>query len=203
MSSRSLSAAEERKKAFFRQVFHQSSRSGHVTCHFCKETIWAPNSKCNSYSSSSNNTAPHHPIQTHPPFPMPTAFLLNTRADSCFSPVSLLEKHHLDKCRILKERRVTAEKENLKLLSIGGVEILEEFLPPIFKPAPRRAKHDGFVMSSSALLDDPNRAPSDIDGNGRQRTGKKGYTRCVYCNAETYAPNTSRHECSKRRKKQS
>lgn len=156
MSSRSLSAAEERKKAFFRQVFHQSSRSGHVTCHFCKETIWAPN-----------------------------------------------KKHHLDKCRILKERRVTAEKENLKLLSIGGVEILEEFLPPIFKPAPRRAKHDGFVMSSSALLDDPNRAPSDIDGNGRQRTGKKGYTRCVYCNAETYAPNTSRHECSKRRKKQS
>lgn len=108
-------------------------------------------------------------------------------------------KHHIEKCATLRNCRAQAKNSNTKLAIIGGIDIEEDLLKPLEKPTPKPAKIDGFVMSSSALLSDPRRAPSDFDGDYKQKTGKKGYTRCLACNAETYAPNTSRHSCAKRR----
>lgn len=46
-------------------------------------------------------------------------------------------------------------------------------------PRPKPAKLEGFVMSSSALLDDPTAAPLPGEPKHEQKTGRKGYTRYV------------------------
>lgn len=111
-------------------------------------------------------------------------------------------KHHVEKCRVLTKARALAKKNDIKLVTIGGVDIDEDLLKSMKPPSPKPAKIEGFVMSSSVLLSDPKKAPSILESDSRQRTGRKGYTRCLKCNTETYGPNTSRHVCNKKRSKQ-
>lgn len=42
--SSSSDALQAKKKSFHKKVFHHSPRNGYVDCHFCKTTVWAPNS---------------------------------------------------------------------------------------------------------------------------------------------------------------
>lgn len=59
---------------------------------------------------------------------------------------------------------------------------------------PREAKIPGFVMSNTVLRHDPLRAPTLKEQKMGVRTGRKGYTRCLACNCEVFAPNTLRHK---------
>lgn len=138
-------------------------------------------------------------LSTHPSIPTLLRYISNLFC----SPNSFFRitpgKHHIEKCPVLKSARLTAKSNDVKLVMVGGIDIDEDLLSNVSLPTPKPAKIDGFVMSSSVLLSDPRRAPSGVDSNSRQRTGRKGYTRCLKCNAETYGPNTSRHSCHGKR----
>lgn len=178
-TSTSPSSREEKKKEFYRKVFQLTSQSGYVNCHFCKTSIWAPNGMSTKYIVSTVSLT-----------------VTKTFSDLLTLTCSFLSgKHHIEKCSVLKTARLTAKRNDIKLVMVGGIDIDEDLLNNVSLPTPKPAKIHGFVMSSSVLLTDPSRAPSGMSTNTRQRTGRKGYTRCLKCNAETYGPNTSRHVC--------
>lgn len=86
-------------------------------------------------------------------------------------------RYHIDKCSVIVRARADAIRNNVKLASIGNIAIDEELFSAPSLPQPKPAKLDGFVMSSSALKDNPRVAPLPGDKKEDQRTGKKGYTR--------------------------
>lgn len=104
-------------------------------------------------------------------------------------------RYHIEKCTVI--RRCRSQKEDDVLLhSINGLRIEEEFFakPKPMKPKP--AKIPGFVMSNTVLLSDCRVAPTTAQLKAGAIVGRKGYTRCLDCNTELFAPNTRRHALS-------
>lgn len=79
------------------------------------------------------------------------------------------------------------------LHSINGHRLEAEFFAKPKARRPKQAKIAGFVMSNTVLLSDPTVAPDAGQLERGACVGRKGYTRCLGCNAEVFAPNGKRH----------
>lgn len=88
------------------------------------------------------------------------------------------------------------EDEGIVLHAINGLRIQSEFFAQPKPLKPKLAKIPGFVMSNTVLLSNPRVAPTLVELKGGAVVGRKGYTRCVACNTELFAPNTRRHVLS-------
>lgn len=106
----------------------------------------------------------------------------------------------MEKCPVILRARKKADDEGVKLLQIENIRFDEEVFKKPKEVVPKPAKFPGFVISSTVDIDDPRRAPAQIQQHSGTRAGRKGYVRCVYCNAEVYAPNAKHHaaSCKKR-----
>lgn len=96
-------------------------------------------------------------------------------------------RYHLDSCEKLVQERKQAIRNGHTLKSICGVTISDEqvFSKPA-TPSCRAAKVEGFVMS-------PAGAATSHDNDGAATKITKGYVRCLVCEQEVWAPNSSRH----------
>ena len=99
----------------------------------------------------------------------------------------------MEKCPVLFHARRKAEDEGLTLHTICGLRIEEDLFKKPKAPRLKAAKLEGFVISSTAHIDDPRKAPTAAEKRRGVRTGRKGYVRCLACNAEAYAPNARHH----------
>lgn len=108
----------------------------------------------------------------------------------CFASTG---RYHIEKCRKILDARKTARLGGSQQTTINGRKIDDDIFKKIKPPIPRPAKIRGFVVSSSVTLSDPFSAPTLEDVDKGVRTGRKGYVRCLYCNAEVFAPNASYH----------
>lgn len=102
-------------------------------------------------------------------------------------------RYHIEKCDVLLDARRTARLRNLTLTSINGLPVEEVFFKDQKCFFPKPSKVTGFVMSNTVAMDDPNYVPSREDIKRGVITGRKGYVRCVSCNAEVFAPNARAH----------
>ena len=108
----------------------------------------------------------------------------------------------MEKCPVLCRARRKAEDEGLTLHTICGLRIEEDLFKKPKASRPKAAKLPGFVISSTVHIDDPRKAPTVAEKRLGVRTGRKGYVRCLACNAEVYAPNARHHAavCVQRRR---
>lgn len=106
----------------------------------------------------------------------------------------------MEKCPVILRARKKADEEGVKLVQIENIRFDEDVFKKPKEVVPKPAKFPGFVISSTVDINDPNSAPSQGQQHLGVRTGRKGYVRCVYCNAEVYAPNAKHHavSCTKR-----
>lgn len=102
-------------------------------------------------------------------------------------------RYHIDRCPVLCHFRAL-QSEELVLFSVNGIRIYHEYFTQPKPLRPKRAKISGFVMSNTVLRNDPSKAPNIQQQKMGVPTGRKGYTRCLACNAEIFAPNTFRHK---------
>lgn len=102
-------------------------------------------------------------------------------------------RYHIESCTVLRQERLYAKKEGLRLHTLNGIEIDDELFAQPKLPIKKFAKIPGFVMSNTVLLGNPHKAPTLAEIRAGQTAGRKGYVRCLSCNAEVFAPNTRRH----------
>lgn len=86
-----------------------------------------------------------------------------------------------------------ARQNDAFLSSIAGVDVDEKFFKEFKENSAKPAKVNGFVISSTVSLSDPFFAPSEDEIRDGIKVGKKGYVRCLLCNAEVFAPNARSH----------
>lgn len=101
----------------------------------------------------------------------------------------------MEKCSILSSARNKAVEEGLMLSSISGLDIDEELFKKPKVVRPKKAKIEGFAISSSVSVSDPTRAPTEEERK-KGFVGKKGHVRCLRCNVEVYAPNARHHKAA-------
>jgi len=99
----------------------------------------------------------------------------------------------MESCPVLCEERLTASRAGAQLHILNGIEMHEDLFAKPKVPVIKAAKLNGFVMSNTVLMDNPLKAPTLAQLKAGVRTGRKGYVRCLSCNAEVFAPNTKRH----------
>ncbi|PXF45839.1 hypothetical protein BWQ96_04376 [Gracilariopsis chorda] len=110
-------------------------------------------------------------------------------------------RYHIEKCTVLCRARQKADEEGIKLVQVSGIRIDETLFKKAKSARPKAAKLPGFVISRTVNLENPYKAPSDAERKRGAKTGRKGYVRCLACNAEVYAPNAKHHAaaCAHRR----
>lgn len=102
-------------------------------------------------------------------------------------------RYHIEACTIILKERQKARRSYSPSFSVAGITVPTDIFEVARRPKVQFAKINGFVLSASVARDNPMYAPTNDEIERGIQVGRKGYVRCMRCNAEVFAPNARHH----------